>query len=263
MKNNENVETVDKSKHAKLRVKLNPDLAHAKELNLVAITLGELSACTCNFPIVFIQNPNSKNFFPIAMFGLRAGENVYYGKDGWESSYMPMLVQREPFLIGFDDRKEDSTDVTTCLDMKSPYLSEVEGIAMFTPDGEETDYLKSRHQMLAAIFEGEKVTARYCAKLAELNLLSPLELVIQPQDGELRRITGIYSIDERKLKELTPEQVNELHSLDYLPACYIMLGSVFQLNKLIRLRNEKGGEQIVNFKIEIGQPAAEPVAANS
>ena len=256
MKNFDHVVTVDKNIHAKLRVKPNPDFAHAKGLNVAAISLSELSGCTGNFPVVFVQSPDSKSFRPGALFGLRPGENVYYGADGWDSSYVPMIIQEHPFLVGFDDRLEDSKTLTICLDTKSPFLSEEEGVALYHEGGVETDMLKYHRQLLAQIFEGEKRTEQFTRKLVEMDLLAPIELILQSQqDMEMRKIAGLFTVDEGKLRGLRAEQLLELHQLDFLPACYIILASQFQLHNLIKLRNRKTGE-VVNYRIDLPQPGA-------
>jgi hypothetical protein len=262
MKNQANIETVDKSRHAKLRVKDNPDFSHAREFNLASIMLGELSACTSNFPVLFVQHPDTQTVRPVAMFGLRPGENVYYGKDGWDSTYAPLMVQRHPFTIGFDDRKENnSTELTTCLITDSPFLSEEDGVALFTESGENTDYLASRHRMLQEIFEGEKLTEQFTSKLIEMDLLSPFEMLIKPETGEVRKITGMLALDERKLRALSPEKLQQLHKLDFLPACYIILASLFQIHNLMNLRNRKEGfERVIDYRIEL-YPESTPAPA--
>lgn len=260
MQNSNNVATVDKSRHSKVRIKPNPDFVHAKDFNLVGVTLGELSACTSNYPVMFIQNPDNKQFRLVAMLGLRPGENMYYGKDGWDCTYVPLSIQRHPFVIGFDDRVDDNRQLATCLDGNSAFINEKEGLPLFNEAGEETDFMQSRHRMIAQIFEGEKFTERFTNKLTELDLLAPFELIMRPQGGEVRKVTGMHTVSERKLKELQPEQLQELHKLDFLPACYIILGSVFQLHQLMKLRNRKGDEQVADYRIEL-QPAA--AAANA
>lgn len=255
MKNFDHVVTVDKSKHARLRVKPNPDFVHAKSLNVAAISLGELSGCTSNFPVVFVQSPDTKSYRPVALFGLRPGENVYYGADGWDSSYVPMIIQEHPFLVGFDDRLEDSKTLTICLDTTSPFLSEEEGVALYNEAGVETDLLKYHRNLLGQIFEGEKLTEQFTRKLVEMDLLAPLELILQTQDREMRKIAGLFTVDEGKLKALRAEQLLELHKLDFLPACYIILGSQFQLHNLMKLRNRKTSE-VVNYRIDLPQPGA-------
>jgi hypothetical protein len=247
---------VDKGKHARVRVKPNPDFVHAKGFNLAAISLAELSACTANYPVVFVQNPDNQRFRPVVMFGLRPGENVFYDKDGWDTTYVPLMVQRHPFLIGFDDRDENSKTLTICLDKNSIFLSEDEGIPLFNEAGEETDYLKSRNMLLGETFEGEKMSEQFTLKLAALNLLTPFELILQPQNAELRKVAGMFTIDERKLGELNPEQLQDLHKLGFLAACYIILGSMFQVHRLMKLRNQKSGE-VANYRIELPSQAAQ------
>lgn len=255
MKNHDHVVTVDKNRHAKLRVKPNPDFAHAKSLNMAAVSLGELSACTGNFPVIFVHSPDNTSFRPVTLFGLRPGENVYYGQDGWDCTYVPLMIHRHPFLIGFDDREADSKILTICLDKLSPFLSEDAGIPMFDEAGVETDFLNVQKRLLAQIYEGEKVTEKFTQKLLEMDLLSPVELIMQPQNEEVRKVAGMYTIDESKLRALRPEQVQELHKLDFLPACYIILASLFQVHNLMKLRHRKTG-QFVNYRIDLPQPGA-------
>lgn len=252
MKNRDNVETVDASRHAGLRVKPNQDLAHAKELHLVVALLNELSACSSNFPLVFIQNPESQRVRLVAMMGIRAGENSYYSADGWDGTYVPLIVQQHPFVLGFDDRVEENDKVlATCIDRTSNAVSEVDGIALFNEAGEDTDFLKSRHQMLGNIFEGEKLTEQFIRKMNELELLVPFEVILQEPSGDLRKVTGLQTVSERKLRALSPAQLEELHRLDFLPACYLILGSLFQLHRIIRLRNQKGNDPIVAVRVEL------------
>ncbi len=255
MKNPDHVVTLNKDKHAKFKVKPNLDFAHARELNLAAVILGELSAAAANFPIVFIQHPETKATRPVAMFGLRPGENYYYGMEGWDATYVPLMIQRHPFLIGLDDSNPDNKMLTMCLDKNSPFLSETDGIALFKEDGDGTEFLGSRNQMLMEIFEGEKVTEQFTKKVAELGLLKSFEIILQGMDGQARKVTGLLTFDGAKLRQLTPAQVQELHAEDFLAPCYLIYASLFQVHNLMRLRNRKNVEQL-NYRIEMDpQPA--------
>ena len=55
-------------------------------------------------------------------------------------------------------------------------------------------------------------------------------------------------------------QVQELYKADFLPACYVILGSIFQLHRLMYLRNKKDFERIVNYRIDLEPQAAPPAA---
>ncbi|MDY6984429.1 MAG: SapC family protein [Pseudomonadota bacterium] len=261
MKNPAHVVTVTKEKHAKTRIKQNVDFAHAKELNLAAVMITELSAATANFPVIFIQHPETKVVRPVAMFGLKPGENYFYGKDGWDATYVPLLIQRHPFLIGADDANPDSTSLTMCIDSTSPYLTEdADGIALFDANGNGTDFLGNRNELLREIFEGERITEQFTRKVQELGLLKPFEILVQEGDGSARKITGLMTFDEVKLRQLPDDKVLELNKLDFLAACYVIYGSLFQIHRMMQLRNRKLPSPL-NYRIELNPQAQQPQPA--
>lgn len=249
-KNPGNVQTVDFARHGKLKVKPNPAYAHAKDRHIVAVNVSELGITASNFPVVFVQNPRDQRYMLTAMLGLKAGENIYYGEEFWESCYVPMAIQRHPFVVGYDDRTEDSTQLAPCIEIDSPCVSESDGIALYQEDGTPTDMLRSVQQMLGMMFEAGKFTDQFIQKLDELKLITSFDLILQMQNGEMNRITGMSTIDEPRLKALSAEQLKDLQTRDYLAPCHLMLVSLYQLNQLIRRRNRLGGQQITNFRIE-------------
>jgi hypothetical protein len=263
MKNPANVVTVTKEKHASTRVKQNPDFSHAKELNLAAVMITELSAATANFPVVFIQHPETKVVRPVAMFGLRPGENYFYAENNWDATYVPLLIQRHPFLIGADDANPDSTSLTMCIDSTSPYVTEEDdgsSIALFDKDGNGTDFLANRNDLLREIFEGERITEQFTRKIQELELLKPFEILLQETDGSTRKVTGLMTFDEVKLRQLPDDKVLEMNKLDFLAACYVIYGSLFQIHRMMMLRNRKLPNPL-NYRIDLNpqqQPAAAP-----
>ncbi|HTR00977.1 MAG TPA: SapC family protein [Candidatus Acidoferrum sp.] len=263
MKNQDNIETVDNKRHGKLKIKLNVDQAQARDQNLVSVVLTELNACASNFAVVFIEVPESENkrIRPVAVLGLRPGENVYYNEAGWDTTYIPLMVQRYPFIVGFDDRVEDPNQLATCLIRNSPMVVEADGIAMFTETGEETDFLKSRHQILGEIFEGERAMDDFMQRVHKYDLLTPLEIILQAKNGEMRKVTGMYTISMQKLKELGPQVTQELIDVEFLPACYLILGSLFQLHRLMQLRNKQNVDGGLDYRIDVGPQTQPPAAA--
>jgi hypothetical protein len=257
MKNPAHVVTINKDKHGKLRAKQNADFAHAKELNLAGVMLTEINAVASNFPVVFVQHPDRNVVRPVAMFGLRPGENYYYGQDGWDATYVPLLIQRHPFLIGADDANPDSKNLTMCIDSTSPYLTEGEGIALFDEQGNGTEFLATRNQMLMEIFEGERVTNQFVAKITELGLLKPFEILLQGQDGMTRRVTSLMTLDVVKLRQMSDAVLTELHKLDFLAALYVIYGSLFQIHRMMSLRNRKLVEQL-SYRIELDPQPEQP-----
>ncbi len=260
-KNPANIQTADFARHGKLKFKPHPGFLHAKESNLAAVNVSELGACTGNFPIVLARDPDKQRLVLMALLGLRGGENVFYGEQFWESTYVPLAIQRHPFIVGIDERLTDKTQLATCLEMDSACLGETEGLPLFNADGTPTEVLRNAEQLLRTMFDAGAVTEAFIAKLQELDLVTALTIGLQSPAGEMRYVTGLSTIDENKLKALSAEQIKDLQTRDFLAPCYLMLVSLFQLRQLIRLRNRKGGEQIVNFRLDFGNdPSA---AANA
>lgn len=251
MKNFDNVVTVDKVKHANTRVKPNPDLGHAKELNVVAISLREIGACANNFPVVFIKNPETGKMRLVALFGFQQGENLFYHPKEWLCTYAPQILLRHPFIIGFDDRDPNGTSVTACLETDSPYLSDSEGMRLFDEEGKGTDFLNYHNRLLNDIFYGEKATDEFAGKLVDMGLIAPFDITLQTQTGEARRMTGLLTIDEKKLRALDKAQLIELTDKDYLANIYFMLNALQQFNQLVKIRNHKGVEVITGYQIEV------------
>lgn len=262
-KNPANIQTVDFARHGKLKVKPNPGFAHAKDRHLVAVNVAELGITSSNFPVVLVQNPRDQRYMLAAMLGLKGGENIYYGEEFWESCYVPLAVQRHPFVVGYDDRSDQDNQLAACIEVDSPCVSENDGIALYNADGTPTDMLRSVQQMLGMMFESGKFTDQFIQKLDELKLITPFELILQAQTGDMNRITGMFTIDEKKLKALSAEQLKDLQNRDFLAPCHLMLVSLYQLNQLIRRRNRLGGQQITNFRIEFPGDQAQPAAANA
>ena len=257
-KNPENVETVDVSRHRKLRVKANPGFEHAREQHVASLVLSELAEAASSFPIVLVPRPyDDGNLLMAAMLGLKEGENIYYGPQYWESTHVPLSIQRHPFLIAYDDRLPNGEELTTCIEANSPFVSEQQGTPLFNDDGADSDFLKNRHLMLNEMFGSQQITERFIDAVVDQGLTSLINVHLKRQNGEMYVITGLFTIDEEKLQKLSTEQLVGLHQNNFLAPCYLIIASLHQLRRMIRHRNRQGRDQIVDFRIEFN---AEPPA---
>jgi hypothetical protein len=93
--------------------------------------------------------------------------------------------------------------------------------------------------MLAALLDGEDQTNAFIRKLLALELVRPMRLEIELADRQKRRVDGLYTIDELRLKELSASLVAELHSLEYLGPIYTMLASLGQIYSLVQRKNQR------------------------
>jgi hypothetical protein len=253
-KNPPNIQTLDYERHGKLRVKQDPGYAHAASSNIAAIVLSELGDCASNFPIAILPEPETADSLKphslVALLGLTRDENVYHGPQFWSSTHVPLSIQRHPFVIGFDEQAEgEAAQLGPCLVTDSPLVSEKEGLALWNSPEQQSEYLQQRLRLLRMLWEGEQLTRRFLQRLQELNLLVKLDIELLQQSGATRRVGGLLTIDEVRLKELDAAQLKELQDANFLAPCYLILSSLYQLKHMLRQRNRKGGEQIVNFRL--------------
>ncbi|MFA3792232.1 SapC family protein [Aliiglaciecola sp. SL4] len=221
---------LDKNKHSALKVKTQHNFEFAKETHLASATLREFAQIASCMPIAFIKDQASGNFHSIAMLGLEQGTNLYFKDDKWLGHVMPLNIQRYPF-----DVRPDGDKLGVYIDENSALVGEEEGESLFTAEGEPTDYLKNRQDLLGDITNSELATQRFIKRIVELELFDAVQLNVQYANGEKRNVTGIYGINEKRVNELSDEIIIELKNNGYLGAIYTAMLSLTQLNRLVQL----------------------------
>ncbi|WP_395344753.1 SapC family protein [Ningiella sp. W23] len=223
---------LDKNKHGSLKVNNQPDFAYAATTHLAAATIREYAQLSGSMPLVFIEDPNTKNVHSVAMLGLEQGSNLFYAEDKWQGPHVPLNIQRYPF-----DIRPDGDKLGVFIDENSDKISE-EGVALFTGEGEATEYLQNRQQFLGELANSEVQNQRFIKMLKELDLFEEILIRVNYKSGQVRNVTGILSIAEKKLLDLDDDKVLAMHKAGYLGAAYSMMLSLGQLNRLVELSNK-------------------------
>lgn len=244
-----NVVTVDNERQRNLRVRPNPDLAHVKDQHLISLAVTEAGPASNDYPLALVKFPDSGQHRLVALFGLKTGQNVYYGPERWSSSYIPLVVMAHPFVLGRDENNPDPKRLTTCIDLDSPYVDEHEGQPLFLADGTDGDLLQRSRRVLGELFEGERRTRRFVETLGSLGLIRDFELRIQHRSGQTSQITGLSTINEQVFNALGDDKVLELHNAGFVAPMVLMLNSLGQFHRLVRLNNDRGGDPIARFQI--------------
>ena len=242
---------LDKDKHSALKVvpKVNFDLI--SKTHLAAATIREFAQLAGVMPLVFIEDPATKNVHTVAMLGLEQGNNLFWAEDRWQASHVPLNIQRYPF-----DIRPDGDKLGVFIDENSDQISD-EGEALFTEDGEPSDFLKNRQQFLGDLANSEVQNQRFIKQIKELELLEEIQIKVQYRSGQVRNVTGVLSINEKKLVELDDDKVLALHKSGYLGAAYSMMLSLGQLNRLVELTN-KTDNPVQSIQLsQVAQKAAE------
>ncbi len=238
---------VRKEQHQNLKLASKRTLAHIAEQHIITITAAEYAKASASFPIVLVKNPDSPRFRSVAMLGLEAGENLYYNDEKWSGLSLPQSVGMAPFALGIDPDKENT--LTACVDIDSTLVGEDKELALFEDDGKESELLTNVQNSLGRLYENEKMTENFIKELEENELLQELELKVDLSSGEKKKLTGLFTVNEDKVKSLADDKVLDFHKRGLFVPIYAMLGSLGQMNRLVQLRNLTGNAQISGVQI--------------
>ena len=244
---------LDKNTHKDLKVAVDPAFPYAKNTHLAAASIREFAQLAGAMPLVFIQDPKTNKHHVVAMLGIEPGQNLFLQDGKWNAPHIPMNIIRYPF-----DVRPDGDKLGVYIDENSELLSE-EGQPLFTEAGEPSEFLENRQKFLADLANSEMMTQRFVKQVVELDLLDPIQIRLTYQSGQQRNVTGMLSINEKKLLELPEEKVVELHKAGLLGAMYAVMMSVGQLNRLVELSNGTDNP-IRNMQLSVVKADAEEAA---
>jgi hypothetical protein len=196
---------------------------------MAAITFpDEFRSVQAHYPIVFQKSADGTGYVPLALFGLREGENLFLTEHGWDAAYVPLAIERQPFLVGFDQGEP-----LVHLDLDSPRVSTREGEPVFLPFGGNSEYLERVSSMLLALHDGVNRTPAFVAALLEHRLLEPFAFDIEGPDGAQQRWSGFYTVHEERLQQLGGAALEQLQRAGHLLPIYMVLASTGRLRDLV------------------------------
>ena len=195
-----------------------------------------------HYPIFFIKNPDTGAFQAVAMFGVVEGENLFLDENGWNASYIPLNIMRQPFLIGFQEQDRDGEKVhepVVTVDMDSPRANDEYGEPVFLEHGGNSEYLERVNSILHMLYEGMSHCRLFFDTLTDFNLLESFVLDVQLDDGSEHRLAGFYTINEDVLRKLKGEHLELLNERGYLEAIYMAIASMTNIPALLEKKNQQ------------------------
>lgn len=193
---------------------------------------SEFRDLQAHYPIVFRKTMDGTSFEPIALFGFQENENLFLGSDGWDASYVPHLIKRQPFLIG-----KVGDELMINIDLESAKVSRTEGQPIFLPHGGNSEFLEQMNSMLLTIHQGLQSTPAFIKALMEHQLLESFVLDIELNDGSQNRLAGFYTINEEKVHGLSGAVLEQWNQLGYLQAIFMVIASLSNFRALIERKN--------------------------
>ncbi|MFQ3236983.1 MAG: hypothetical protein ACI9C4_002558 [Paraglaciecola sp.] len=239
---------LDPVKHQDIKIKPHDDFAFTQKQHQVSLAVHEFGAAASSFPVVYMKDPEQGQFRAVAMLGLVAGENVFLSEQEWLAIYIPSTLLRKPFELG-PDPSQDKT-LTIYIDEQSDYISQTEGEALYQ-NSEPSQFLLQVQSKMAEYYQQEQLTHQFTQQLLQHNLLKEIELVIEFADGKKTRAKGIYTIDEEGLRKLSGPLILELHENNFLLPIHGMLSSLIQINRLIKLHNNRSENKILGVQMRV------------
>jgi len=193
------------------------------------------------YPILFHRDERGE-FYPVALFGFQTGENLFLDAAGWQARYVPAMIRRQPFLIGFSaapDQVDGETRRMLSLDMAHPRVSTERGEPLFEPLGGRTPFLEEMATLLETIYHGAESNRKFVAALQEYGLIESVTFDITLADGSRNQLLGFFAINEEKLRELPGEALGKLSSNGFLMPLFMMLASTVNVRTLVDLKNAR------------------------
>ena len=231
---------LDNVTHKNLRVRTALEKGRGYDVNVVRVFPSEFGLLQREYPLFFVKNAESGHFETIALLGFVDRENLYLTGTGWEADYVPLTVQRQPFLIGFQEQVVDGVPrqaPVVHVDLDHPSVGDTEGEPVFLPHGGESPYLERVNSILAAIRQGHEASRSLSQLLVGLELIESIALNVEFDDGSKQSLGGLYTINQDKLRGLSANGLEVLHGRSHLRDIYMMLASLLNVKRLVEKKN--------------------------
>lgn len=210
-----NLTALDRVVHKNLKLRTDVSVASrvANQNSLFLAAVEFVEACK-EFPIVFVRvgeppkDGGKQPVAPLAVLGLKQGQNLFVKGDELTASYVPAYLRRYPFAMARLDPNSDQMAV--CYDADWNGFSETEGNALFTEAGEPSEFLLNAKGFIENFENEVERTRMLCDQLMELGLLDDMRFDATLPGGETLAVDGFLAVDEKKLAALPDAKVVEL-----------------------------------------------------
>lgn len=230
---------LDNNNHKDLRIITQRSSRYGDNIASVLTFPFEFREIQIHFPICFCKDPETGQFYTAALLGFEEQENLFLNGDKWDASYVPLMLERQPFLIGQQQDSDQDQPRLIHVDMDSPRISRSEGEAVFLEQGGTSPYLDRISSILEAIYQGREQSRQFIEQLLRYELIEDFTLNVQLKDESEHQLQGFYTIAEETLKSLPPEAITQLFNAGYLQAIYMVMASFSNFRSLISRKNQR------------------------
>jgi hypothetical protein len=216
--------------HRSLTVDGRASAAYGDNQRFVQVIVKEFPQLVVHYPIFFSKNPQTGQFYCGVMLGFDEGENLFLDHWAEREFYRPLTLQRGPFYVHGPE---------LAIDLDHPRVRAEGGKPLFTGQGQPTKYLQSIISAFQDLKPGAEMTRLFIARLLELDLIEPIDVEVELDDGTIRNCVGLYTVNQEVLSRLPDEAVVELFRRGYMRLMHLMIASLKQLPLLARKKNAR------------------------
>jgi hypothetical protein len=219
---------LNKETHKSLKVDARASAAYGDNQRFTHVIVNEFPHLLVHYPILFSKDGNTGEFYCGVMLGFDEGENLFL--EEWRDLrfYRPLGLQRVPFYAQGPE---------VAIDLDHPRVGVADGKPLFTEHGQPTRYLQSIIWAFQDLKPGIEITRYFIARLLELNLIEPVDIEVEFDDGRILNCDGLYTINQETLRTLPDAAVVELYRRGYLRLIHYMIGSLKQIPVLASKKN--------------------------
>lgn len=204
---------LDRVQHRDLRFRQDlVNLEPARNLNSMFLNVVEFADAVQDFPIVFVrvgqtQDGKPAPLMPLAVLGLKPGENLFIKDGKWDAEYAPAYMRRYPFAMA---RVDQGDQRVVSMDEQFEGFSKTEGQALFDDKGEPTEFAQSVLQFLEQYEAEVDRTRAVCDVLDTMDILEPMRFEATMDGGEKVEVDGFLAVNEEKYAKLDDAKVLDL-----------------------------------------------------
>ena len=232
---------LDPKEHANLKVITERSAQYGDNVKYTMTFPFEFRNIQSCYPIFFQKDAESGKFFPLALFGFDNDENLFLSDSGWNAPYVPIMIKRQPFLIGFqsDPDNPEAKKAMVSIDLDNPRVSESEGEVLFPEQGGTSEFLQKTTGNLELIHQANAHSEKFVNALIEHDLLESFTLEITLNDGSGNQLLGFYTINEDSLRQLSGPVLASFNEQGFLQPIFMVLASHSCIGSLVNLKNAK------------------------
>lgn len=236
-----NLVPLDSVQHRQLKLAktIADDYSPVAGINAMFVNAVELIDACREYPVVFVRSGQaaadgtpSKEVVPMAVLGLKRGENLYLDGKTWRARYVPAHLRAYPFALV----RQDENNHLICFDRDWDGFSDTEGQPLFNEDGQPAELVNNLKEFLQAIDRELQRTRLFCDRLVELNVLQEMRFDAKMANGDTLVVDGFLAINEKAMMELPDATVAELHRQGILSLVYALMTSMGNMRQLVERR---------------------------